>query len=161
MVVEIRYELHDKSLHPCRIHINPPLRLSSIQDQLERPLASTTSLQESGENDEEDGQRSIYIHIHLLGPRRLLLATPGLRLRTTGAAAKTISTAPGQLCASDTEREADEPSRRLPTARLLCPQTPSSNDSPRSCSISPAVPAVVGTSTTSTTPTSRLHLWNA
>ena len=46
------------TLHPCRIHVNPPLRLSSIQDQ--RPLAFTTTLQESSENDEEDGQRPIY-----------------------------------------------------------------------------------------------------
>ncbi|KAF8630556.1 hypothetical protein AX17_005368 [Amanita inopinata Kibby_2008] len=38
---------------------------------------------------------------------------------STGTKIKTISTAPGQLCAGETETEADEPPRHLPTARIV------------------------------------------
>ncbi|KAK2463308.1 hypothetical protein APHAL10511_004963 [Amanita phalloides] len=41
-----------------------------------------------------------------------------------GSKFKSISTAPGQLCAGETETEADEPSRRLPTARIVPASAP-------------------------------------
>ncbi|VDB98250.1 unnamed protein product [Peniophora sp. CBMAI 1063] len=52
----------------------------------------------------------------------LYTAREGLRARYGGSvgrnAGRAITTAPGRACAGETETEADEPSRRLPTARL-------------------------------------------
>ncbi|KZV60248.1 hypothetical protein PENSPDRAFT_659675 [Peniophora sp. CONT] len=58
----------------------------------------------------------------------LYTAREGLRARYGGNVGRSsghaITTAPGRACAGETETEADEPSRRLPTARLTPPSGP-------------------------------------
>ncbi|KAA1470888.1 hypothetical protein DENSPDRAFT_756240, partial [Dentipellis sp. KUC8613] len=47
------------------------------------------------------------------------LWTSGARAPKTADIPKSIATGPGQMCAGETETETDEPSRHLPTARIV------------------------------------------